>query len=180
MADYTITLKNEKSVFYNRLGVLFILANVFFFVYLAFFAVEKRIQTGSIALLVFLSFIFLLQHYLKRTRWRFGLHPYSFFIMMAWLNGGIYWMAVIVFILDLLNTAATMKKLVFVSKASILYPSVPKKRIQWTDLNNVILKDGLLTIDFSNNKIIQQMVDENTTAVNEPEFNDFCRQQLNR
>lgn len=180
MADYTITLKNEKSVFYNRLGVLFLFANVFFFVYLAFFAIEKRIQTGSIALLVLLSFIFLLQQYFKGTRWRFGLRPYFLFIMLAWLNGEVYWMAAIVLILDLLHTAATMKKQVFVSKSCILYPSVPQKKILWSALNNVILKDGLLTIDFSNNKIIQQMVDENTLAVNEPEFNDFCRQQLKR
>lgn len=180
MADYTITLKNEKSVLYNRLGVLFILANVFFFMYLALFAIEKKIQTGSIALLVLLSFIFLLQQYFKRSRWSFGLHPYFFILMFSWINHEIYWMTAIILILDLLHTTATMKKLVFVSKAYILYPSVPQKKIQWSALNNIILKDGLLTIDFKNNRIIQQLTDETSGAVNEKEFNDFCRQQLSQ
>ncbi len=48
----------------------------------------------------------------------------------------------------------------------------------WNDLNNAILKDGILTIDFKNNKIIQQQIDELSASINEKEFNDFCKQQL--
>ena len=58
--------------------------------------------------------------------------------------------------------------------------SVPKKHIEWSQLNNIILKDGLLTIDFKNNKFIQQFIDDTNTALNEQEFNDFCGQQLNK
>lgn len=70
--------------------------------------------------------------------------------------------------------------LVSILNEKIIYPSFPKKKIAWSELNNIVLKDGLLTIDFRNNKFIQQPVDETKTAVNEQEFNDFCRQQLNK
>jgi hypothetical protein len=39
----------------------------------------------------------------------------------------------------------------------------------------VILKDGILTIDFRNDKLIQQEISE---SINEPEFNEFCRDSL--
>ena len=59
----------------------------------------------------------------------------------------------------------------------IIYPSFPKRIIHWKELSNVILKDGLLTIDFKNNKIIQQSI-MYADRVNEKEFNEFCKKQL--
>jgi len=50
--------------------------------------------------------------------------------------------------------------------------------IPWQELDNVILKDGLLTIDLRSNKIIQsELLDENG-PVDEKAFNLFCHQQL--
>ena len=48
----------------------------------------------------------------------------------------------------------------------------------WAVLQNVVLKDGLLTIDFSNNKISQSPVTPKDTTLDEKSFNQFCRQQL--
>ncbi|MGC4034655.1 MAG: hypothetical protein QM764_01750 [Chitinophagaceae bacterium] len=45
-------------------------------------------------------------------------------------------------------------------------------------MSNAILKDGILTIDFKNNKIIQAEIDEEYAVVNEKEFNEFCKRQL--
>jgi hypothetical protein len=44
----------------------------------------------------------------------------------------------------------------------------------------MIIRDGLLTLDFKNNKLIQALVivQENESALDEKEFNDFCRAQL--
>ncbi|MGC5098563.1 hypothetical protein ACPXA0_26545, partial [Escherichia coli] len=44
-------------------------------------------------------------------------------------------------------------------KEEIVINSFPKKRYTWNELNNVVLKDGLLTIDFKNNKMLQRLVD---------------------
>jgi len=44
----------------------------------------------------------------------------------------------------------------------------------WTEIDNVVLKDNLLTIDFKTNKIIQVEVAETAKAVDETEFNLFC------
>lgn len=67
---------------------------------------------------------------------------------------------------------------VFVNETHITYPSFPVKDIRWNDLNNIILKDGLLTIDFKNNRIIQQLIEKDGVGIDERDFNDFCRKRL--
>ena len=44
----------------------------------------------------------------------------------------------------------------------------------WTEMDNVILKDNLLTIDFKTNKIIQVEILENSRMIDETAFNLFC------
>ena len=43
---------------------------------------------------------------------------------------------------------------------------------QWSEFNNIILKDNLLTFDFKNNKLLQLSINEST--VDEYSFNTFC------
>jgi hypothetical protein len=57
------------------------------------------------------------------------------------------------------------------------------KRIEWSSLTNVILKDGILTMDYRDNRLLQREVDDMDDEDydgTEDEFNDFCRTQLNR
>jgi hypothetical protein len=61
---------------------------------------------------------------------------------------------------------------------NIRYTSFPVRSIDWDQLNNAILKDGILTIDFKNNRVLQAEIEDRMNDVNEVEFNDFCRQQL--
>lgn len=55
-----------------------------------------------------------------------------------------------------------------------------RQRYDWSFFNNVLLKDGLLTLDFKNNRLIQKEVadDEDEDNVDEEEFNAFCRDRL--
>jgi hypothetical protein len=60
----------------------------------------------------------------------------------------------------------------------IVMNSFPQKRYVWSDLENVILKDGILTIDCKNNKIIQSEINETVSKEIENEFNSYCKKQL--
>ena len=48
----------------------------------------------------------------------------------------------------------------------------------WSSFSNVILKDGMLTLDFKTNTILQLDIDESRTVISEAEFNGFCRANL--
>ncbi|MFM6924640.1 MAG: hypothetical protein ACKOU7_03990 [Ferruginibacter sp.] len=48
----------------------------------------------------------------------------------------------------------------------------------WTAMENLVLKDNVLTIDFKTNKIIQVEIVENNRMVDETEFNLFCKERI--
>ena len=55
------------------------------------------------------------------------------------------------------------------------------RKIQWSDLRNVVLKDGLLTLDFADNRLFQREtddLDDEEYDGTEDEFNIFCRRHL--
>jgi hypothetical protein len=70
------------------------------------------------------------------------------------------------------------------SEKGIVFRSVFSKNIQWSELNNALIKDGILTLDYKNNKLFQAETDDDEDNeeydVGEDEFNEFCRAQLAR
>jgi hypothetical protein len=55
------------------------------------------------------------------------------------------------------------------------------KTYQWTELNNVMIKDDLLTMDFKNNSLFQAYTDDEENEeyeVEDEEFNEYCKRQL--
>ena len=66
-------------------------------------------------------------------------------------------------VIAITNEGITIKKL-FASQS-----------FQWNEFSNIVLKDGMLTLDFRNNKLIQVSIDENKTVIDENAFNDFCK-----
>jgi len=182
MREYEIFLKNEKVKFYTRFGWLIILTNFAVIIYTTYALNKFQEMKWTLLILGLLVLgIFIFKHYLKK--YFLGdvrLLPAFLFIIPAWMILGFPWLAALNVFLLFLCGITGRPPVVYLNQAKIYYPSFPKKEIEWTELTNVILKDGYLTIDFKNNKLIQQSVDENHARVDEKEFNDFCRQQLNK
>ena len=80
----------------------------------------------------------------------------------------------------LLDVIAHKKLVVHITDKTIVVPYIFQQEVNWNEVNNAILKDGLLTIDFKNNKLFQHIILNSDDDVNEKEFNEFCRQQLNK
>jgi hypothetical protein len=60
----------------------------------------------------------------------------------------------------------------------IVFNSFPKKKHQWNELNNAILKDGILTLDFKNNRIFQKEVNATVSTEVEQEFTQFAQKLI--
>lgn len=95
-----------------------------------------------------------------------------------WLRFGANWVFLANLVLWALYTISKRKMAIIVSENGVSYPSFPKKEIPWSELNNVILKDDLLTIDRKNNKVYQHLIQNSEQFAKEDVFNDFCRNQL--
>jgi hypothetical protein len=62
----------------------------------------------------------------------------------------------------------------------IVINNIVRQWHDWSAFNNVILKDGLLTLDFKNNRLLQKEIadDDEEDDADEEEFNAFCRSRL--
>jgi hypothetical protein len=59
----------------------------------------------------------------------------------------------------------------------ITWRALRKKFYPWSSVNQVILKDGMLTIDLTNNTLIQSEVQTPHLTGGEADFNHYCRQR---
>jgi hypothetical protein len=91
----------------------------------------------------------------------------------------IQWLFVFFVLMAVLEKYAFKNEEIGFNKDEIYYNRFFSKKIQWESLNNVVLKDGILTLDFTSNKVLQfetdELDDEEDDEVTEEEFNAFCQ-----
>lgn len=92
------------------------------------------------------------------------------------------WLIIPFIILALLEHQVKFPLEIGFSETQIVFNTLFRKKYKWNHLSNVMLKDGMLTIDFANNRLMQRPVedDDDDDDASEEEFNEFCRQQLNK
>jgi hypothetical protein len=185
MDPYILVIKNEKIKLYDRFGWFIVLLNLVALIYTL--TVKDGVDGLKWALFIFFLTLVVFIVYKKKI-----FHPverrrkFSILLLLiyglTWTFLDLYWPLIINVILIVLSTIATRTLDITFASKKIIYPSFPRRNINWNELSNVILKDGLLTMDFKNNKLMQAEVvnDKNDYNVNEKEFNNFCKQQLNK
>jgi hypothetical protein len=185
MKQFEIILKNEKISFYDRFALFIYLLNGAGII-VAFFYTNLEIFNKNIPyIFLIILLISVISPLIVLIQKKVALYFKTFLtaslaIAFYWILLGFWWIAMCLLLLFLLFVSAKRILKVIFSPDKILYPSFPVKKIKWNELNNLVLKDRLLTIDFKNNKLIQQDIDAKSYLVNEQEFNDFCRQYLNK
>lgn len=181
MAKFEVVLRNDKIRQYDRMALFIILLNIAIFILVFFYSTEKNIRfdtlSGAVLCLIALGIDYFLRSAKKNTGKPYR-HLCFLLIPITWFAMGNWWAFGITLLLGTLFQISQRQLLVGIDKEAVLYPSFPKKTIRWNELNNLVLKDGLLTIDFKNNKILQSEIINSSVELNEKEFNDFCREQL--
>ena len=183
MPQFQVTLKNEKRKFYDRFAILlFILNGIAVCVFPVLINYQElsqqRFSFAILAISMFMSGILIFSKSKNQRKYSFIITSVS--IVLYWLLMLYWWIALIMLVLLRLYMITTRELKMFFDNDHIDYPSFPKRTHNWKELNNVVLKDGLLTIDMVNNRIIQQYIEESPHGIDEKEFNEFCRQQLNK
>jgi hypothetical protein len=67
------------------------------------------------------------------------------------------------------------------AKTHIIFNGLWNRKHDWAEISNIVLKDGILTIDFKNNRLFQKEtddLDDDDYDGEEDEFNEFCQEQL--
>ncbi|HET9745515.1 MAG TPA: hypothetical protein VFP97_07380 [Chitinophagaceae bacterium] len=178
MKQFELVLKNDREKAYRRISHLLLIINLISIVFATY--LKDQTYWGALIIAIIAAAFVLVSYYFKNKNVVIT-HSAAFFLFsLGWQIAG-YWVpAALNLVFLVLNGIASKKPVVTISKEEITYPSFPKKQFHWKELNNIILKDGLLSIDFKNNKLIQQLIDNTHAGIDEKEFNNFCEQQLNK
>ncbi|HRH49777.1 MAG TPA: hypothetical protein PLP23_13570 [Panacibacter sp.] len=182
MQQYKIFIANERYRFMKPLQVFILLINAISLTLVAFYANDPL---GYIwPPLIVLSIFFVLYDqklkrfvFFKKTNF---LDTGFLWVIAAWILAGYLWIALAIVIIAILRSAVKEKFELLFSANQIELHTYPKKIFYWNNLQNIVLKDGLITIDFKNNRMIQsEILSKESNIYNEAEFNEFCRSKLN-
>jgi hypothetical protein len=181
---YSFIVKNEKTRNYRLISQLLVLFNLLGFIFLLLN--NKTVITKNITLLFAIlitavyTFFTVMEWISKKPLPDFWHRSIFSVCALVWMKEGFWWLSILLFLFILLDIIAHKKLVVYITDKTIVVPYVFQKEVNWNEVNNVILKDGLLTIDFKNNKLFQQLILNSDEDINEKEFNQFCNQQLNK
>ncbi len=191
---YTFRVKQKNRV--KILPVLHLLVALIFIIDLSHVP-ANRIKDWVFSIVYFIAFILLLvasifyRRFLNNVSRHFRL---LFLESMLFLAGSIYFwskglslvalshafLAGVLVLFMIYLRRKESGELIVVSISNILLPGLTGQRVvQWTELTNVIKRDDMLTLDFRNNRLMQVQI-INADDVPENEFNQFCRQQVEK
>ena len=181
--SFTFTIPNEKKRLYDRFALLlFILSAAG--ILIRFFFYKKNYPLNAGQLIIFaVPILLLLYVFFVAYNDPIRKHIKTFLLAslnlsLFWLIKGPWWVALLTILLALFYMLAQRELNIIISHSHILYPSFPRRTIQWNELNNLVFKDGWLTIDFKNDSIIQHFPEQKMNLPGEKEFNEFCRGRL--
>lgn len=176
MKRFEIELRNEKARTYTIISRIILLLNLAGLVYAGLVGLAPK-PIYPLGASVVLAGTLLFEYSSRGNRpggERFGL-AYAM-VIIAWMLSGHYILAAANFILLLSQDITRRKLVVLFFDDRIIYPSFPRKIFTWNDLDHIVLKDGILTIELPKDRLLQNEI---MTEINEPDFNEFCRQRLN-
>jgi len=168
--DYVVTLKNDSHEDLDRISLGLCTLSLVAFVF-------EQLRSGTFSLLLSFAVVVMSAGILiqamafegkKTTLYRYRLLLAGiFWVGMPYLQ----WLSVFFFGLAILEYQARSPLHIGFSKDSITISTLFRRRYHWSDFSNIILKDGLLTLDFRNNKVFQREILE---GVDEGVFNEYC------
>ncbi len=176
--NYIIVIRNERELFVNIIGLLLSVGSALLF---AREMIEHQTwlipQTLGIVFIVGVVVYNLIMS--KRDNVTVYYSKSLLIAGLVWMKMPYgEWLLFAFIVLALLEYQAKHPLEIGFSGKEIVFNTLFKKRYNWSDLTNVVLKDGLLTVDFKSNRIFQKVIDDGESEASEEEFNLWAGEQL--
>jgi hypothetical protein len=183
--DYIVVLKSNSFKLIDAVSQLLLLIAVAAFLYNASILYKAyNVAFFSNRGFKFIIFsIIIIIWWLNCLRFKQQHQAYHFRFALVAAAFGWYLFPQFYFFIAYLITAFIEKPLkvnneIAFDKEEVVMNSFPPKKISWNTLNNVVIKDGILTLDFKNNKLFQKEISDDVSKETEAEFNNYCEEQL--
>ena len=177
--NFVVVLKNKNRKAVQITGILFTTLSLFLFLFRAFRQAGSRIN-----LIAFFVLLILLSWSISQIRknekvsfsWILGIAGFGLLALEPFNGLGLFY-----FLMGALEKQALKPQEIGFSKDHIRFNGLIQKKQEWNEFTNILLKDGILTMDFRNNKLLQKETDDEDDPDydgSEDEFNEFCGDML--
>jgi hypothetical protein len=180
-AFYEIEIPNEKAGTYNVVTFIIALINMLAFGYEYFNTTNKSglviVTAGAILSIVTFAFYCLKIYPKKKGGFRIEI---AFMVLaITWGINGNFWLALPMLIFAVLGFYTNKRSIIRFSETGIAYPSFPPKFFSWQQVDFVLIKDDILTIEIKDNRLFQFTLTKSEAGKTDASsFNDFCRSML--
>ena len=139
---------------------------------------QKNTAVLSIAVFLVVTAVF----YLLKNKFKQKNYQLVLFVAM-----GLFWLALAAWLPAVIVTIAIIfaffilqkrSRAIFSTENIIITRSLFKKTYSWAAVQNAVLKDNLLSVDFKNNHLLQVELAADNIPIDENSFNQFCKLQL--
>jgi len=175
--DYVVTLKRENA---HRTDLVSLLLLIFSLLAFSFVQLHNGLNFFLCAGIIVVLTGFLINLRYARIKKEMRFRYWLFATGICWIGMPyLQWLIIPFFILGVMEAQAKYPLEIGFYSGGIVLNSLFNKKYPWASFQSVILKDGLLTLDFINNKLIQkEVLDDDDPDAPEDEFNDYCRSKL--
>ncbi len=174
--QFRITLKNNKVRSYYIISALIAILHIAVFSFLLFS--EKYFYDAVVSLFLLLLYLGMRFYMTRKSNGRFYIDQLTYLILAgSWLVMRNYELVAICIVLGILYHFSVQKIQFLFTNKCIRKTNFPAITYSWETVDNVVLRDNILTIDFSDNRMIQCEIDDDNN-INEREFNIFVKEQL--
>jgi hypothetical protein len=176
--DYVVILKRDQEQYINGISLWLCILSATAFLFQQIHSGEFTVYLSIAFLLVLtgIAYNFIASRKKKQVYYKSWLLLTGiFWIGMPYLQ----WLSVLFFLLAFFEYQAKYPLEVGFSDEAVVVNTIFKKKYPWSDFNNIVLRDDLLTLDFKNNKLFQrEVLDDDEPDADEDEFNEYCKLQL--
>jgi hypothetical protein len=181
--DYIITLKRPG---YKAIDLVSIFLIIIFLVAFSYYILQTGLQgrNGLLLLIPAMIIVQMIRGFTQRKHPDFLVYYRTelFIAALGWMLLPVYkeiryigWLyAIMAFIERYVKSPDQWS----FSKENVMHLIFPKQTYEWVEIDNVVIRDNLFTLDLRNNKIIQKELDVPVDKALEEEFNAYCKEQL--
>lgn len=176
---YVVTLKNRQTRLLDLIGLLLSLLSVSAFLreILSGQQASLALPVGALGVTVVVVWnLFQALRKRKKVYYSRGL----LLAALVWMKMPYaQWLSLVFILLALLEYQAKYSVEIGFAEDEVVINTFFKKRLPWRGFTLIVLKDGVLTLDFVSNKVWQFEVEEDDEPdADEDEFNEWCRSKV--
>ena len=176
--NYVVILKRNNEKYIDRISMLLCVLALVAFIYVQVSSGRINYFFTTASLLVLTGIIANGAESARGKRVRYKnwlLIAGILWIGMPWLQ----WISAFYLLSAFLEYQAKYPLEIGFKDDQVLINTLFKRKFRWSEFNNIILKDGLLTLDFKSNRLLQkEVLDDDDPDADEDEFNAYCREKL--